>query len=111
LDDRYHSKGITGVSLHPGTIETKALNDVMFGLLGYAAEYFISLVRPLLKSPTQGAATSIYCATAPQIEKLGGGYFCDVNVTPTSLEDVVHNKTLTKLLWENTDRMIEEKLR
>jgi len=110
LNDRYHSKGINSFSLHPGVIATNlhvtSMNDI-FGSASGVVMFFLGLIR---KSTTQGAATSVYCATAPEIENLGGYFFDDVNVVSTSLEDVVQNKTLTKMLWEKTERMIAEKL-
>ena len=36
-----------------------------------------ALVTPFTKSVAQGAATSVYCATAPEVEENAGGYFAD----------------------------------
>jgi retinol dehydrogenase-14 len=38
---------------------------------------FIPFLRPLMKTPAQGAATSIRLASAPELEQVTGGFFAD----------------------------------
>jgi len=61
LARRIGGSGVTANSLHPGVIGTK-----------------LGIVRPfrwLLPGPRRGARTSLYVATAPDIEGVSGAYF------------------------------------
>jgi hypothetical protein len=40
-----------------------------------------------LKTPEQGAATIVWCATSPQLEGKGGVYCEDVDIAPISSKD------------------------
>jgi len=40
-----------------------------------AGKVFLPLIRPFLKTPRRGAATSIYLASAPEAEGVTGMYF------------------------------------
>ena len=44
----------------------------------------LPLVRPFLKSPEKGAATSIYLASAPEVEGVTGKYFADSKAKSSS---------------------------
>ncbi|MGH3154554.1 MAG: SDR family oxidoreductase [Streptosporangiaceae bacterium] len=71
LARRLDGTGVTATVLHPGVART-----------GFAAEdpppmwkVFLPLIRPFLKSPDQGAATSVYLACSPEVEGVTGTYF------------------------------------
>jgi len=67
----------TSNSLHPGTILTGLHRRVVDSwVLDYVVPTFLSLFG---KTPSQGAATQIYVATAPELEGVGGLYFADCN--------------------------------
>ena len=73
LARRLDGTGVTATVLHPGVVRT-----------GFAAEdpppmwkAFLPVTRPFLKSPDQGAATSIYLACSPEVEGVTGRYFAD----------------------------------
>lgn len=73
LARRLAGSGVTATVLHPGVVRT-----------GFAAEdpspmwkVLLPLIRPLLKSPQRGAATSIYLASSPEVEGVTGTYFVD----------------------------------
>ena len=64
LARRLDGTGVTATVLHPGVVRT-----------GFGAEdqagYFkvmLPLVRPFMKTPAQGAATSIYLASSPEVD-------------------------------------------
>src|ERR1019366_5666815 len=70
---RVDGTGVTATVLHPGVVRT-----------GFAAEdpppmwkVFLPLIRPFLKTPKKGAATSIYLASSPEVEGVTGKYFAD----------------------------------
>jgi retinol dehydrogenase-12 len=69
LSRRLDGSGVTTYSLHPGTIASDVWREVPWP------------IRPLMKlrmrSPTQGAQTSVYCATAPEVAGDSGLYYDD----------------------------------
>lgn len=72
LTRRHQHEGICASSLHPGTmVGTSIFRD------STAAKLLALAMRPFVKSIEQAAATSVYCATAPELEGRGGLYFAD----------------------------------
>jgi NAD(P)-dependent dehydrogenase (short-subunit alcohol dehydrogenase family) len=70
---RWAADGITANALMPGAIHTNLQRHT--GGSG--------VVPPeLIKTPEQGAATSVLLATAPRLAGIGGRYFVDCNETP-----------------------------
>jgi retinol dehydrogenase 12 len=69
LGRRLAGSGVTTYSLHPGTIASDVWREVPWP------------IRPLLKmrmrSPAEGARTSLYCATAPELGSDTGLYYDD----------------------------------
>jgi NAD(P)-dependent dehydrogenase (short-subunit alcohol dehydrogenase family) len=69
LARRLEGTGVTAYSLHPGVIASDIWRRVPWP------------VRPLIKlrmaSPEQGARTSVYCATAPELAGESGRYYED----------------------------------
>src|SRR5207245_4638677 len=64
---------VTANALHPGVVRTA------FGAEDPAGfqRLLIPFLRPFLKSPARGAATSIHLASAPDLEQVTGRYFAD----------------------------------
>nr|WP_233913276.1 SDR family oxidoreductase [Arthrobacter polaris] len=71
LARRLQGSPVTANALHPGVVSTA------FGAEdpGTIQRVFIPIVRPLMKTPAQGAATSIHVASAPDLEHVTGCYF------------------------------------
>jgi NAD(P)-dependent dehydrogenase (short-subunit alcohol dehydrogenase family) len=86
LDALGREHGVRAFSLHPGAIltplgrhlEADDLEKVM------VRNEDGELVLPEFKTPEQGAATSVWAATAPELEKHGGRYLEDVAVAETA---------------------------
>jgi hypothetical protein len=55
-------------------------------------------VRPLLKTPAQGADTPIYLAASPDAEGITGQFF--VNRKPRAANKVAGERALTARLWQ-----------
>jgi NAD(P)-dependent dehydrogenase (short-subunit alcohol dehydrogenase family) len=75
---RWGAKGITANALMPGGIHTNLQRHVG------GAQYIERAVAESggglrLKSVEQGAATSVFCATSPDLAGVGGRYFEDCN--------------------------------
>ena len=90
--------GITVNAIHPGIIKTDlfrntdALSSAGIDLLGVF----------LWKSIEQGAATTIYVATAPELKGKTGEFFNDCEIEETR-EDLI-NEENSKKLWEITEK-------
>ena len=88
VDERSKGDGVRAFSLHPGTIvETRFSRDLPDGLLeavGMVDADGAAVLDPSKgwKSIEQGAATSVWCATSPQLEGMGGLYAQDCDVAP-----------------------------
>ncbi|PNS21631.1 hypothetical protein CAC42_990 [Sphaceloma murrayae] len=77
IDRRYGSKGLHAFAIHPGVIfDTTLFRDVVPGSLQVDVEGW----KKIAKSVAQGAATSIWAATAKGLEGKGGMYLADCQV-------------------------------
>jgi NAD(P)-dependent dehydrogenase (short-subunit alcohol dehydrogenase family) len=73
LARRLDGTGVTAMVLHPGVVRTG------FGTEdpGPLMRLLTPVVRPVMKSPAQGARTSIYLASSPQVQGVTGQYFAN----------------------------------
>ena len=94
LARRLQGTSVTVNALHPGVVRTS------FGAEDPASvqRFLIPFVRPLMKSPTQGAATSIHLASAPQLAHSTGRYF--TNSRPKKSSARSHDRAVATRLWE-----------
>jgi len=89
---------VTAVSLHPGVIATNLQRHMGF------SGYILGLFRPFMKSPSQGASTSVFAATAQGIP--GGAFLQDCQVaTPTK---AAQDETMATELWKKTEELIRK---
>jgi NAD(P)-dependent dehydrogenase (short-subunit alcohol dehydrogenase family) len=83
LDRIGEAHGIRAFSLHPGGIRTPLQRSLtmeeMTAMGWYDSDGNLS---DIFKSVEQGAATSIWCATSPQLDGMGGLYCEDCDVAP-----------------------------
>jgi NAD(P)-dependent dehydrogenase (short-subunit alcohol dehydrogenase family) len=95
----YAGQGLTAYSLHPGVIRS--------GLQAGMIRVIISLVSPFLKSTAQGAATPVYCATAPGLEGQSGEFFADCAVTDRLAQSKITQADAEEL-WAWSDRLVQQ---
>ena len=71
LARRLQATSVTANALHPGVVSTS------FGAEdpGRVQRFFTPFMRPFMKAPAQGAATSVHLASAPDLEQVTGRYF------------------------------------
>jgi NAD(P)-dependent dehydrogenase (short-subunit alcohol dehydrogenase family) len=99
LASRYNDKQITAYSLHPGVIDTNLTANIPL------ASFFKKFLRK--KTVEQGAATTVYCALKPELEKETGRYFDDSTVTNLAdkwTEDDINT------FWQWTEKVIRERI-
>jgi NAD(P)-dependent dehydrogenase (short-subunit alcohol dehydrogenase family) len=93
LARRLQGTGVTANSVHPGVVRTNFGSEDQAGIFQIVSP----LVRPFLKTPTQGAWTPIYLASSPDVEAISGRFFA--NRTPKSANKAADDVDLTGRLW------------
>ena len=86
LDARGEARGVHAFSVHPGAVLTE-LTRSMTESEQRAAVEAASKVTAGFKSTEQGAATSVWCATSPQLDGKGGVYCEDVDIAEAAPAD------------------------
>jgi retinol dehydrogenase 14 len=91
---------VTVNALHPGVVSTS------FGAEDPATvqRVLIRFFRPLMKSPAQGAVTSIHVASAPEVEQVTGQYFA--NSKPTRSSRPSYDATAAARLWQVSSDLV-----
>ncbi|GBF95671.1 hypothetical protein Rsub_08653 [Raphidocelis subcapitata] len=92
------------LAVHPGVVGTDA--DRHVPLPGLLKRLLKLLVRPYIKGVPQGAATTVYAATAPIGAPgiSGGEYLADCN--PHTASTLSHDAELGRTLWEFSERAV-----
>jgi len=97
LARRLRGTRVTANSLNPGVVATRMLDDYM-GVTSGAG-----LLRTFGAKPEEGAETSIYLASSPEVEGVTGRYFEHKQATRSSRES--YDEAPARRLWEVSDRM------
>jgi retinol dehydrogenase 14 len=94
LARRLRGSAVTANALHPGLVRTS------FGAEDpeRIQRLLVPLLRPVMKSPAQGAATSIHLASAAELEQVSGRYFA--NRRPTKSSTRSYDQAVAARLWE-----------
>src|SRR3954447_3646999 len=79
LARRLNGTGVTATVLHPGVVNTHFGAEDQAGI-----KVILPLMRPFMKSPAAGAATTIYLASAAEIAGVTGRYFVGRRPKPSS---------------------------
>jgi NAD(P)-dependent dehydrogenase (short-subunit alcohol dehydrogenase family) len=88
VDRRGKEHGIRAFAVHPGLIIDTGLVKHIDPAMLQAAGALDSAGEPIrdperqMKTVQQGAATSVWCATSPRLDGLGGVYCENVDITP-----------------------------
>jgi len=85
---------VTANALHPGVVSTS------FGAEDPASvqRIFIPFLRRLMKTPTQGAVTSIRLVSAPELEQVTGHFFADGK--PMRSSKASYDEPTAARLWQ-----------
>lgn len=85
LDSIGKRKGIRAFAVHPGGIATDLIRHMSKAQID-ASKIIDEAGKPIIdpennkKTPQQGAATTVWCATSPQLEGMGGVYCQDCDI-------------------------------
>ncbi|OQP57620.1 oxidoreductase [Niastella vici] len=97
FDHRGKAYGVRAFSVHPGSVNGTDLGRVapmaLFQQMGTHDENgnLKPSVAAKLKTVEQGAATSVWCATSPQLNGIGGVYCENVDVAELDEGNIEHN--------------------
>lgn len=94
LARRLHGTSVTANAVHPGLVSTG------FGAEdpGRTQRLLVPLLRPFMKAPTQGAATSIHVASVAQLARVTGRYFADRH--PKKSSPLSYDTAAAARLWQ-----------
>jgi WW domain-containing oxidoreductase len=101
LQRRFADQGLTACYVHPGTMVTTEI-----GRDSAIVRFAMWLVSPFTKTASQGAATSVFCATWDDRCELGGNYFSHCARVKPSAE--TGNVEVAGRLWGLSERWLEE---
>jgi retinol dehydrogenase 14 len=100
LARRLDGTGVTANVLHPGVVNS-----------GFGAEdpsrifrFLVPFWRPFMKTPQQGAATSVFLASSPQVEGVTGLYF--VSGRAKTSNEASYDGAAATRLWEVSARLV-----
>ena len=103
LARRLEGSRVTANALHPGFVRTTIFRDP--GMMGWVLRRAADLIA---LSPDEGAKTSIYLASSPDVEAISGRYFVKAKPVPSSPQsrDVAAAERLWKLSEEMTSSSV-----
>lgn len=98
LSRRLAGTGVTANCLHPGVVAS-GFGDSTNPLLRVG----FKLVRPFMIDAVEGAATTIYLASSPDVEGESGKYF--KNERPVASRKVTYNRDIAARLWDASAKL------
>lgn len=119
LDNRAKSFNVRAYSLHPGSIGGTELGReaplALFQKMGFcdAEGNMLPEVAASLKTIPQGAATTVWCASSPMLNSIGGIYCEDADVAELALGQEISpgvkphslDETSARRLWELSEEI------
>jgi len=122
LDRRLKDKGVRAFAVHPGGIMTPLQRHldleemVEFGWVDENGE-LSEMAKGIFKTPQQGASTTIWCATNPALDGIGGVYCEDLDIAQIASDDsppwlhvqphAVDQNEAAKL-WEMSEQLVRD---
>ena len=97
LARRLEGTGVTVNALHPGTVATN---------IGNPPRLLKRITGVFFKSPEQGAATSLYLATSPEVAGVSGGYFADSKPHDDKRSQQARDAALAAALWDRSAELV-----
>ena len=94
LARRLEGTGVTATALHPGVVSTRFGSEdpsLIFKVL-------VPFYRPFMKTPRQGAETSIYLASSPKVERVTGTFFAKGK--PQTSNKASYDNDAAARLWQ-----------
>jgi hypothetical protein len=99
LARRLDSSGVAVNVLHPGFVATNFGRDS-----NRAIRFFYRIARPFERNSHEGAKTSVYLASSPEVEGVSGKYFYESK--PTESSSASYDIERQKQLWLATESIL-----
>ena len=110
LSKRLLNSGVSAIALHPGVVRTE-LGRYFMNSSKFINRILYSIMLPfmwlLMKTPEQGAQTTIYCAVAEELENVSGKYYSDCK-EKLLLPHVKNDQA--ERLWIESEKLIKTKI-
>jgi NAD(P)-dependent dehydrogenase (short-subunit alcohol dehydrogenase family) len=100
LARRLEGTGVTATVLHPGVVRTAFGHEDS----GRWMRLMLPLVRPFMKTPEQGAATSIHLASSSEVARVSGAYFADRQAKRSARSS--YDRDLAARLWDVSSSLV-----
>ena len=100
LARRLPAASVTANALHPGVVRTSFGAEDPAGV----QRRLVPFMRPFMKTPAQGAATSILVASAPELEQVTGRYFA--NRRPKRSSKRSYDQAAAARLWQVSAELV-----
>ena len=97
LGRRLYGTGVTAYAVHPGVVSTNVWRSLPKPMVKVLSRWMIS--------PEEGAQTTLYCATQPQLSGETGMYYDNCKVTASS--GTAQDIQLARLLWEKSSEWVK----
>ena len=97
LGRRLYGTGVTAYAVHPGVVSTNVWRSLPKPMVKVLSRWMIS--------PEEGAQTTLYCATQPQLLGETGMYYDNCKVTASS--GTAQDIQLARLLWEKSSEWVK----
>lgn len=94
LARRLAGTGVTTYALHPGTVASDVWRSVPWPVA--------PLIKRFMLTEEQGARTTLYCATAPELARETGYYYENCLLEPSS--ELSEDEGLAEQLWVQSER-------
>jgi len=101
LARRLQFTSVTANAVHPGVVRTSFGAEDPHGV----QRLFVPFLRPFMKAPAQGAATSIHVASAPDLASVTGRYF--VNSKPKRSSVGSYDEATAARLWKVSAQLVD----
>ena len=103
LAKRLAGTGVTANSLHPGSVATGYARDGdTTGFMAWGVKVYARL--PISLTPAEGARTSVYLCSSPDVEGVTGKYFAKCRVKTPSVN--ARDEAAAAHLWDVSEELV-----
>jgi retinol dehydrogenase 14 len=99
LARRLEGTGVTANCVHPGVVRTNFGRDDA----GAVQRLMTPLATLFMRTPEQGAETSVWLASSPEVEGVTGRYFADKTARRSSKRS--YDTELARRLWQVSEQL------
>ena len=103
LARRLEGTGVTANSLHPGVVKT-GFGRNSGGVMSFGIKIAHAVGGVFFLSPEQGAETSVYLASSPDVASASGQYYAKKKAVPSN--DESNDPAIAKRLWQVSEELV-----